>query len=349
MWAEPTPDFVPHPWFRGPHRQTIAAAYLWRRLPYRAQQRTVTLADGDRLILHEDLPSRTDVSDRVVLLVHGLAGCHASGYMMRIAHKLAQVGFRVFRLDMRGCGAGWSQARRSLHAGRVDDLCSAAAFINQLSPGSPISLVGFSLGASLVLKMLGTRDVASWGLDSAVAVAPPLDLLACSRNLSRGRNRIYDRSFVRALCRIVDRRRQSVPGLDDVSWSRSPRSLYEFDARFTAPLGGFADVEDYYRRCSSLPDLPQIEVRTRILFAEDDPLVPADVYQRAQFAAQTRVYAANAGGHLGFLARPRHERPDADWHWMDWRIVDWIRDFDLEGPGGPRVNADDERESADPI
>jgi predicted alpha/beta-fold hydrolase len=166
-------------------------------------------------------------------------------------------------------------------------------------------------------------------VDSAIAVGPPLDLQACSRNLNRGWNRVYDRNFTRTLCRMLSRRRRLVPDMATVGWSRRPQSLYEFDQWFTAPLGGFRDVDHYYQSCSCLADLPRIRVPTRILFAEDDPLIPGDIFRQAHFSDTTRVYASPAGGHLGFLAHRLPDSPDADWHWMDWRIVDWIRDFDV--------------------
>jgi predicted alpha/beta-fold hydrolase len=284
------------------------------------------LGDGDRLVLHDDQPSNSSQVRRAVMLIHGLAGCHGSGYMMRIADKLCRAGFRVFRLDLRGCGAGAELARQSLHAGRVDDVLAGAQFIQQLCPGTPLTLVGFSLGASMLLKLLGSHRPLPASIDSSIAVAPPLDLAACSRNLSRGWNRMYDRSFVRMLSRCVDLRRRRVPDFVDRDGTRRPTSLYEFDASFTAPLGGFDDVEDYYHRCSSLHDLPRIRVATRILFAKDDPLVPADVFSQAVFSPTTRVYATDNGGHLGFLALWGGRSLDADWHWMDWRIVDWVRE-----------------------
>ena len=39
-------------------------------------------------------------------MIHGLAGCHTSPYMQRIARKLNHRGVRTFRMDLRGCGAG---------------------------------------------------------------------------------------------------------------------------------------------------------------------------------------------------------------------------------------------------
>lgn len=327
-FCEITPAFVPHPWLRGPHRQTVAAAYLTSRPPYRARHFHVDLADGDRLVVHLDAPQIAVPSRRCVLLVHGLAGCHGSPYMSRIASKLASAGYAAFRLDLRGCGAGMSLARHSVHAGRIDDLEAALGLVERQSDGAPLSLVGFSLGASITLKLLGSlAHTLPRRLDSAIAVAPPLDLAECCRNLRNGWNWIYDRSFLRNLGRYLKQRRATVPELHDVDWSHPPRSLYDFDATFTAPLGGFRDVDDYYARSSSLPDLANIRVPTRILFAEDDPLIPANVYRRATYSSVTQVFATREGGHLGFLGKGQSARDD-DWHWMDWRVLDWVRDAD---------------------
>lgn len=328
-WSRPIPPFVAHPLIRGGHLQTIAAAYLWRRRPYGARQHQILLGDDDRLVVHDDRPEQWRSGDDVAVLVHGLAGCHGSGYMNRIADKLRSCGVRVFRLDMRGCGAGWKLARWSLHADRTEDLQRTIRFVRQLAPKSRVAVAGFSLGASILLKLLGQLGADGPSLiDRAISVAAPLDLSACSVNLGQGWNRMYDRTFVRNLLRDVRRRRRHVVGLRDTDGCRRPRSLYEFDAMFTAPLGGFANVDDYYRRSSSFDELDQIAVPTWVLFSEDDPLIPTDVYRLASFSSSTQVFATQAGGHLGYLAAGSASS-DADWHWMDWRVVDWITQ---EGP-----------------
>lgn len=320
------PDFVPHPLLRGGHRQTIAGAYLWRRCPYLAQQHQVRLADGDQLVLHDDCPDHWGPGKRVAVLVHGLAGCHASGYMARVAHKLARRGCRVFRLDQRGCGAGVELARCTFHAGRTEDLRVAAERIEQLAPRSPIVLVGFSLGASIVLKLLATSpDRLPLQLSAAVAVAPPINLETCSRRIGEGLNRAYDRTFVKSLMQVLRQRVSTLPDTASPSLHPPPRSLYEFDARFTAPLGGFADVKDYYRRCSAHSDLPNINLPTCILTSADDPLVPVQSFHEASYSATTRLFITKAGGHLGYLGRRvSAAQSDDDWHWMDWRVIQWV-------------------------
>jgi predicted alpha/beta-fold hydrolase len=217
-------------------------------------------------------------------------------------------------------------ARHTFHAGRSEDLRIAVEHTQLLSPKSPIVLVGFSLGASIVLKLLATSpDRLPSQLSAAVAIAPPIDLSICSRRIGEGLNRAYDRAFVKNLMSYLRQRVSAVPDAVSASLHPLPRSLYEFDARFTAPLGGFADVEDYYRRCSTHADLANIRLPTCILTSADDPLVPVRSFHEADYSATTRLFVTQAGGHLGFLGRTESGgHRDDDWHWMDWRVIQWV-------------------------
>ena len=157
--AETFAEFVPHPWLKSPHAQTVAAAYLpGARYPYRARQHRVQVDAEDRIVLHDDCPSEWSAGNRVALLIHGLAGCHLSSYMVRVSARLTVRGLRAFRMDLRGSGAGMALARRPFHAGRTADLREALGYIRRTCPGSPITLVGFSIGGNLALKLLGETD-----------------------------------------------------------------------------------------------------------------------------------------------------------------------------------------------
>ena len=104
--------FEPHPLLRSRHAQTLAGAFpRWKQSKYRAERHIVSLSDGDRLVLHDDRPSTWRDGGRSALLVHGLGGSHASGYVARIAEKLQAKAVRVFRMDMRGVGVRSSAAR----------------------------------------------------------------------------------------------------------------------------------------------------------------------------------------------------------------------------------------------
>ncbi len=322
------PPFQAHPLLRNSHAQTIVAAY-WRgmEIPYQARQHHVVFDDGDQLVLHDDCPKTWKPGNRVTVMVHGLGGSHQSSYLMRIAHKLNQLGIRVFRVDLRGCGAGHTLAKRPFHAGCSDDIAEAVQTISLLCLGSPVTIVGFSMGGNIVLKLAGEMGGGRiGGIDSVVAVAPPIDLAFCCRNMNRGVNRLYDWDFSRRLVRLVEGRiAQDDSYYGGFRFERRPGRIIEFDTLFTAPQCGFESAEDYYAKASSAPVLPKIEVPGLILTADDDSVVPVGIFQVHRRSSSVELEVTRGGGHLGFIA-PKSLVPDR--RWMDHRVVQWIYQLD---------------------
>src|SRR5207245_2844213 len=149
---------------------------------------------------------------------------------------------------LRGAGAGFGLARGIYHAGRSEDLRRVAAWMARRASGSPIALVGFSLGANLVLKLAAeATEQPLERLDSVVAANPPIDLAACCRQIQRPENRFYDRNFVRQLRRDIARLHAVFPDLGPVDLPER-LTLYEFDHLYTAPRNGFSGAADYYAR-----------------------------------------------------------------------------------------------------
>lgn len=308
----------------GGHMQTIVGAYLsGHSRSYRATQHQVDLGDGDRLVLHDDCRDSWQPQDRVALMLHGVSGCHGSPYLVRIGGKLNDIGVRTFRMDMRGCGAGARLAQHPGHAGRSEDARAAILKIHELCPDAPLTIIGFSMGGNISLKLageVGGQPLAN--LDSVVAVAPPIDLVACGENIDIGLNRVYSRSFSRRLVRFIHDRREQMPRLAELSLRPIPRSVVEFDDRFTAPLSGFRDVWDYYTQSSAMSRMNNIALPTLIVTAEDDPVIPPEMFRRADLSPSTELLLTKQGGHVAYIARSKGDDPDR-W-WMDWRVVDWV-------------------------
>ena len=158
------PGFDPPWWLRGPHAQTIGSA-LMPRTPseHRAILRRVDLDDGDALAVHDDTPNGWRPGGRIAILSHGLADHHRSPLLVRLTDKLTARGVRVFRWDMRCCGAGLTWARRPYHAGCSDDLAAVVSSVlawcrEEAGSGGPdpdLSLFGVSLSGNVLLKYLG--------------------------------------------------------------------------------------------------------------------------------------------------------------------------------------------------
>ena len=322
------PKFKSLPFLGGGHRQTLSTFFIkGKRKPYQAIEHVFDLDDGDRTILHDDCPAGWTATGPVALMLHGLAGSHGSDYMVRIADKLNQLGVRTFRMDHRDCGAAKGMARLPYHSGKSEDLLAAWQMVRSLCPHSPGAVMGFSLGANIVVKAAGTSG---WSTDDAagprcaVAVNPPIDLEQCSQSLGRWSNRIYDKYFVKLLVRDVERRLANVPSSPKPQWKTPPRSLREFDDLYTAPASGFDSAADYYARCSGNQFVDSIRIPTLILTAEDDPIVPPDAFRELPKVEGVTVHIASSGGHLGYLGR---KQSDPDRRWMDWRVIQWLMPF----------------------
>lgn len=316
------PEFDSHPLIRGGHAQTLCAVYLPGRLPpYRAIRRPVLLDDGDTVVLHDDHPPGWLPGDPAVLLIHGLAGCHLSGYMVRIAAKLNALGLRSFRMDLRGCGAGQGLARLPYHAGRSGDALAALEKVAALCPESPLFLAGFSLGGNISLKLLGEEaDSLPDNLIRAVAVNPAIDLGLCTERLRGPIMGRYDRHFVKQLLKQL-RAGHVKETLTLFETAALPRRMLDFDDVYTARVSGFGSAQNYYERCSAVQFLPGIRVPTLILTAADDPLVPVEIFRSLHPSPYLHLAIARGGGHLGFIGR---NGVDSDRRWMDWRVIDWI-------------------------
>jgi predicted alpha/beta-fold hydrolase len=316
------PPFEPHPWFRSGHAQTIAGRYLpgpRARLPTLAHE--VEVDGGDRLSVLEEVPEGWSTGGPAAVLVHGLAGCAGAPYVVRVAARLFGLGARVVRMNLRGAGSGFGLARGIYHAGRTGDVRRVVEWLAGRAPGSPIAMLGFSLGGSLVLKLAAEAAADPLaGLDCVLAANPPLDLAACCRHIRRPENRIYDRNFARLLRAEVARLHAAFPELGPADLS-GVRSLWDFDDRYTAPRNGFSGADDYYVRSSAGPTLHRVAFPGLIVHAEDDPFIPLETVLDLEFPPRLALELIPCGGHLGYFSRTYW---GGDRRWLDARLAAWL-------------------------
>ncbi len=321
------PGFRTHRLIRGGHLQTVFSSAAAAPIPAPTTQHFVSLADGDSIAVHENRPDRWQPGDPSMLLLHGLAGCHRSPYMIRLAGRFFAQAMRVFRMDLRGCGAGAASASQLSHAGRSDDLLQVLEFVAEQTRSGPIFLVGVSLGGNQVLRALGRIGAGleqrpRWfdRLQRAAVVAPPLDLQRCSDNMQRLLLRPYNRYFIRLLMNRVPERVQKREDYQAAASRSRPRTLRELDDQFTAPLSGFADAADYYRQSSAHHVTGAINIETLVLTSADDPMVPIGCFTDDPhiWSPSTHLLISPGGGHIGFIGRNRE-------YWMDHVLDEWFK------------------------
>ncbi len=292
------------PWLPGPHAQTLGARLLRRpRLPAFRRERLPT-PDGDRLEL-DRLAGAPDASD--VLILHGLEGSSASGYVRELVRRLREMGLHAACLNFRSCGGAPNRRRRFYHAGETSDLLFVLELLVALRGGRPMGAAGFSLGGNVLLRALEERGAeADRLIAAAAAVSVPFDLAAAAARMERLPGSLYAAAFLSSLRASVEAKAR----LRDVDLPleavRAARTLREFDDVLTAPLHGFSGAAEYYRRSSSGGEVERIAVPTLVIQARDDPFVPPGTVPEAAMAAHPWVtpLLLDRGGHVGFVEGP---------------------------------------------
>jgi predicted alpha/beta-fold hydrolase len=173
----------------------------------------------------------------------------------------------------------------------------------QATPSGPILAVGISLGGHALMRWAGEMGVSAGAVVASVAsVCSPLDLAASGWAIGRGFNRqVYTRMFIRSMVPKALQKLDQHPGLFDRDALLAARDLYAFDNIVTAPLHGFKDTDDYWRRASAKPHLHRIRVPALALNAVNDPFIPAWSLPTAAHASSSlTLWQPAQGGHVGF-------------------------------------------------
>lgn len=296
MWQ----TFRPLPGFSSSHLQTILPAYLPAGREPPTKQWLVAIGNGDFLSCEVSTPERWQ---ETVVLVHGLGGSAQSNYMVRLARKFYTRGYKVVRVNLRGCGSGKGLSKLPYHAGTSGDLL---AVLEALLPTTSLHVVGFSLGANVVLKLAGELGSQAKALvKSFAAICPPIDLAKSVQRIEEKRHCLYHAYYLKKILAQA------------TAWNpQNISSIYEFDDRLTARLWGYQGADDYYQVNSSLSFLEKIEQTTYLLFSGDDPFISTQSLEPFALPAAVHLYKTTHGGHMGFLGR--------DGYWLDKVLSQWI-------------------------
>ena len=322
--------FRPHPLLRSGHAQTIGGQFWPRRLQRlhtfeHDEPRTFEVEPGVRVLAH----CRWQTARRehpTLVVMHGLEGSSDSLAVRGTAAKAYRAGFNVLRLNLRTCGDTLHLTHTLYHSGLTGDLLAVVKELIAHDGLTDICLGGFSLSANMSLKLAGDEGTQlPRELRAIFAVSPPVSLAACADAIERRENWLYARHFLARLHRRIRAAAARHPGRYDLRHLRAVRSIREFDARYTAPAGGYADVDDYYARASALPRLADIRRPALIIHAQDDPFVPfAPLHNSAAHAnPHIIMLTPRHGGHVGFIAAQREAHGDR--FWAEHRIVEFCR------------------------
>lgn len=323
----PSSSYQAPPFFRSGDLQTMFPG-LFRRVKgvcYRRER--ISTGDGDFL----DLDWSETGAARLVVISHGLEGNSQRSYVLGMIRAFNRRGWDALAWNMRGCSGVPNRLVQFYHSGATEDLEAVMAHVRLNSRRyRALALVGFSLGGNVTLKYLGERgEAVSSLIVGAVAFSVPCDLASGARQMARFRNRLYMRRFIRLLHEKIQAKMALMPGRINDQGYHKIKTFKDFDERYTAPLHGFKDAEDYWRRASSRQFLPAITVPTLMVNARNDPFLGPECYPVTEASDHPTVYLEipSSGGHVGFVSFN-----DEGEYWSESRAALFLGDMVLTSP-----------------
>lgn len=312
-------DFQPLAGLSSKHLQMIISAYLPSGIAPQSDQLLIDIGDNDKLCCEVSVPPQWTSTTKTIALIHGLGGSHSSGYMVRMARKLFQNGYKVVRINLRGCGSGKGLSKIPYNAGNSEDVLNILQHLKMGHPESEIILIGFSLGANTALKFAGElHQEAATLLKMIIAVCTPFDLESTVMAIQKKGHSLYHRYYLQKIFQ------QASPWIH-----QKIHSLYEFDDKITGPLWGFGGAQEYYQQCSCIRYLNHIKCESHLLFANDDPFVALDALKTIPLPPQVHLWLTEQGSHMGFLGRTS---PKGSIQWMDDLLLQWVEEVFLGPP-----------------
>jgi predicted alpha/beta-fold hydrolase len=312
-------------WLPGGHAQTIWPALFAKRFdgaaPVFLRERWHT-PDGDFIDV-DRLDAPAHPGQPLLVLFHGLEGSSQSQYVQAFAGVARARGWAFAMPHFRGCSGELNLAPRAYHSGDFEEVGWMLARFKAAQGEGPLIAAGVSLGGNALLRWAEEMGASAAATARAVcAICSPVDLAAAGQAIGQGFNRlVYTRMFLRTMVPKALHKLQQHPGLFDGERLRQARDLYEFDNLFTAPLHGYRDTEDYWKRASAKPHLQQIRIPALVLNARNDPFVPAACLPRpADAGSHVTLWQPAQGGHVGFP----HGAPPARVTSMPTQVCDWL-------------------------
>lgn len=308
--------FRPSRLVRGSTIQTFVSGYPLKQIGTSLPGEQVVVLDGGedetgydvvvRLVGYYNRRTTQDVCKGLVISLHGWEGCSHSTHNLTLGTRLLAAGYDFFRLNLRDHGPSYHVDAHALNQGLflgtlLAEVHHAVQRVASWVDGTPVYLVGPSMGGNFVLRMAmrhATHPIAN--LARVIAVSPAI-------NPQRTTDRIdaqfaFRHYFRRRWLGSLLAKARLFPQLYDfdplVNMSRL-RAMTEWLAPRFSP---YADADDYFSHYAVLGDaLVGVTVPTTILTAADDPVIAVEDIEALTPTPLLERKVERFGGHVGFV------------------------------------------------
>ena len=144
---------------------------------------------------------------------------------------------------------------------------------------------------------------------------------ASTQELAKFKNKIYMKRFLVNLHQKIRAKMKLMPGQINDDGYHLIKNFKDYDDRYTAPLHGFKNAEDYWDKCSSNRFIPEIKIPTLIVNARNDPFIADGCYPVRETSDSKCVYLEmpESGGHVGFMQFKKDKS-----YWSEERAIEFL-------------------------
>ncbi|HUH75367.1 MAG TPA: alpha/beta fold hydrolase [Chitinophagales bacterium] len=264
-------------------------------------------------------------SKQLVIISHGLAGSSDAGYVKSLVKIANEHDWDALAWNNRGCSGTPNNHLFSFHAGKSDDLDWVIRHAHLHHQYEEIFLIGVSMGGNMTLKLLGEWDEnIPYPIKGALAISTPLDMYATSLHLIKGWNRIYSDRYLKQYKEMLLLKSPMFDQYNDLNIDEmlSSKNLHIFADKYTAPVFGFKDAEEYLKSQSSMHYLSKIKIPTLLINADNDPFLtpmsfPDELAKKSDYFHFLKTIN---GGHVGF-----DDRKSDTYSWVDYRSISFLK------------------------
>lgn len=351
-----TMEYNPAPWARNEHLQTIAGTLFRHQSKYVPQKSSSKLLEAflqprkefewderQRIFTpdndffdvdwkHVDNEGKSDKP--LVLICHGLQSDSSSPLAQDMAKAFNNQGMDAACINFRGCSGEINKTPVGYHLGFTDDLKQMIDYVNKDYPGRRIYLSGFSLGANVVAACLAEFGASTHrrNVYGAAVNAVPFDMPKAQLNLNK--NGITKSLYgTRLLKSMIDRIEESY---DQIKFhfpkeeAAKCRTIMDMENLVIAPVFGFRDAHDYYRKASTLYKVDSVAVPALVIQAKDDPFFKGQSTPELLVPGRPlRIQLTEHGGHCGYVLHSindDHDSPETSW--MPTQLARFLKHVD---------------------
>lgn len=306
--------FTPPRWLSNPHLQSILPGLRVRRLWLLRRARDLLAAsdtqildcgDGVRLLGHYSGQSflGRPAAKQLVVLLHGWEGSAESLYVLSLGSQLFAHGCDVYRLNFRDHGPSHHLNEDLFHSCRLNEVLGALRRLQHMYPEHRLAVAGFSLGGNFAMRVAAQAPNAGLRLERAIAICPVLRPHSTMDLLERG-SFVYRQYFIAKWKRSLQLKQRLFPQRFDFTHILAQNSLKLMTELLVSKYSEFPNLDAYLNGYSIIGDvLADLRVPSHVLFALDDPIIPAEDLRLLAPSPALDIIAVPHGGHCGFIDR----------------------------------------------